>query len=73
MCIMRPYSINQIKYIKKNIMNINFSDEDLAFRDEVREWLSNDYPQHVREKTEKGITISKEDRIDFHKPLSKKG
>ena len=73
MCIMRPYSINQIKYIKKNIMNINFSDEDLAFRDEVREWLSNDYPQHVREKTEKGITISKEDLIDFHKALSKKG
>ena len=70
---MRPYSINQIKYIKKNIMNINFSDEDLAFRDEVREWLSNDYPQHVREKTEKGITISKEDLIDFHKALSKKG
>ena len=73
MCIMRPYSINQIKYIKKNIMNINFSDEDIAFRDEVIDWLSNGYPQHVKEKTDKGITISKEDLVDFHKALSKKG
>mgnify|MGYP001187367156 CR=1 FL=1 len=70
---MRPYSINQIKYIKKNIMNINFSDEDIAFRDEVIDWLSNGYPQHVKEKTDKGITISKEDLVDFHKALSKKG
>ena len=70
---MRPYSINQIKYIKKNIMNINFSDEDIAFRDEVRDWLSNGYPHHVKEKTDKGITISKEDLVDFHKALSKKG
>ena len=54
-------------------MNINFSKEDLAFQDEVKDWLDNEYPSHVKEKTDKGITISKEDLIDFHKALSKKG
>ena len=48
-------------------MDINFSKEDIAFRDEVRDWLANDYPKHVKEKTDAGITISKEDLIDFHK------
>ena len=54
-------------------MDINFSKEDSAFRDEVRDWLSNDYPKHVKEKTDNGITITKEDLVDFHKALSKKG
>ena len=54
-------------------MNINFSKEDLAFKEEVKNWLDNEYPSHVKEKTDKGITISKEDLIDFHKALSKKG
>ena len=52
-------------------MDINFSKEDSAFRDEVREWLDNDYPKHVKEKTDNGITISKQDLVDFHKALSK--
>ena len=54
-------------------MDINFSKEDSAFRDEVRDWLANDYPKHVKEKTDNGITITKEDLVDFHKALSKKG
>ena len=54
-------------------MDINFSKEDIAFRDEVRDWLANDYPKHVKEKTDAGITISKDDLIDFHQALSKKG
>ena len=54
-------------------MDINFSKEDLSFREEVRDWLANDYPKHVKEKTDQDITISKQDLIDFHKALSKKG
>jgi alkylation response protein AidB-like acyl-CoA dehydrogenase len=54
-------------------MDINFSKEDIAFRDEVRDWLANDYPKHVKEKTDSGITISKQDLVDFHKALSNKG
>ena len=39
-------------------MDINFTKEDIAFRDEVREWLANDYPKHVKEKTDNGIAVS---------------
>ena len=35
----------QSKFILKGIMDINFSKEDIAFRDEIREWLANDYPK----------------------------
>ena len=31
-------------------MDINFSKEDIAFRQEVKDWLANDYPKHVKEK-----------------------
>ena len=55
-------------------MDINFTKEDIAFRDEVRDWLNNGgYPKHIKEKTDKGITISKQDQIDFHKALAEKG
>ena len=55
-------------------MDINFTKEDIAFRDEIRDWLNNGgYPKHVKEKTDKGITISKQDQIDFHKALGEKG
>ena len=50
-------------------MDIIFSKEDSAFREEVRGWLANDYPKHVKEKTDSGITISKQDLVDFHKAL----
>ena len=54
-------------------MDINFTKEDIAFRDEVRDWLNNGgYPKHIKEKTDNGITISKQDQIDFHKALQKR-
>ena len=45
-------------------MDINFSKEDIAFREEVRDWLANDYPKHVKEKTDNGIALTKQDMID---------
>ena len=54
-------------------MDINFTKEDIAFRDEVREWLANDYPKHVKEKTDNGIALTRQDMVDYHKALSKKG
>ena len=63
----------QSKYILKEIMNINFSKDDIAFRDEVREWLANDYPKHVKDKTDNGIALTKDDLTDYHKALSNKG
>lgn len=54
-------------------MDINFTKEDIDFRNEVREWLANDYPKHVKEKTDNGLAITKQDMVDFHKAVSKKG
>ena len=48
-------------------MDINFTKEDIAFRDEVREWLANDYPKHVKEKTDNGIALTRQDMVDYHK------
>ena len=30
-------------------MEISFTDKDLEFRDEIRSWIENDYPKHVKE------------------------
>ena len=45
-------------------MDINFSKEDLAFRDELREWLANDYPKHVKDKMDKGEHLTRQDMVD---------
>jgi len=55
-------------------MDINFTQEDLQFRDEIRDWLTNGgYPSHVKQKTDNGIALTKQDMIDFHKAVSAKG
>lgn len=54
-------------------MNVNFTKEDHAFREEVREFFKNEYPGDVREKQEKGIYLKKEDHISFQKALHAKG
>ncbi|GAB1269401.1 acyl-CoA dehydrogenase family protein [Aurantivibrio infirmus] len=54
-------------------MNIDFSPEELAFQDEVRQFLENNYPKHIREKLEKGIHLEKNDWVEWQKILAKKG
>ncbi len=54
-------------------MQINFTDEELKFRDEVREYLENEYPSHVKEKMNNGMPLSKQDLTDYHKSISKRG
>jgi len=54
-------------------MDLNFSKEDLEFRDEVREFLDNDYPKHVKEKMNNGDELSRQEIVDWHKAVAKKG
>ncbi len=54
-------------------MDINFSKEDLQFRDEVREWVANDYPKHVKYKQDNGEPLNREDMVDYHKAIAAKG
>jgi alkylation response protein AidB-like acyl-CoA dehydrogenase len=54
-------------------MNLDFPPEDTAFRDEVRAFLAENYPRDLREKQERGETLSKEDYLSWHRILAKKG
>src|SRR3989338_1106903 len=52
-------------------MDMRFSPEELAFRDEVREFIANNYPQELRG-ARRG-EMSKEDILKWHRVLYKKG
>lgn len=50
-------------------MNVNFSDGELAFRDEVRAFVRDKYPADLREKQESGIALGKDDVVRWQKIL----
>ena len=54
-------------------MNLDFSPEDNAFRDEVRTFLAENYPAALREKMASEDALSKEDYFSWHRILAKKG
>ena len=54
-------------------MEISFTEKDLEFRDEIKSWIEHDYPQHIKNKQEKGEVLTKEEVIEFHKALSTQG
>ncbi len=54
-------------------MNLDFSPEDVAFRDEVRAFIAEHYPAGLREKQEEGEEMAKEDFLAWHRILAKKG
>jgi alkylation response protein AidB-like acyl-CoA dehydrogenase len=54
-------------------MDLNYSAEELAFRDEVRAWLRANLPQDLREKVENYQHLSKDDLMRWHRILAKKG
>ncbi len=54
-------------------MNLDFSPEDVAFREEVRTFIAENYPKDLRAKQDSGEPLSKEDYLAWHKVLAKKG
>jgi alkylation response protein AidB-like acyl-CoA dehydrogenase len=54
-------------------MNLDFSPEDTAFRDEVRAFIAENYPENLRGKQEEGEELGKADMLSWHKILAKKG
>tara|TARA_B110000014_G_scaffold32493_1_gene20477 strand:+ start:219 stop:1388 length:1170 start_codon:yes stop_codon:yes gene_type:complete len=54
-------------------MEISFTEKDIEFRDEIRSWIKNDYPPHIKEKQDKGEILTKEEVIEFHKALAARG
>ncbi len=54
-------------------MDINFSQQELDFRNEVKDYLENKYPKHIKEKQANGEQLSRDDVVDWHKSLFNQG
>ncbi len=54
-------------------MNVTFSDQELAFRDEVRAFFRDEYPADIRHKRDHGIPLVKVDYVRFQKALNDRG
>lgn len=54
-------------------MDLSFSSEDQAFREEVRAWIAQAMPPHIRTKAEQAAHFSMAEIMEWHKILAKKG
>ncbi len=54
-------------------MDLAFSPEDIAFRDDVRAFIRDQYPTELHGKIEEGEELSKEDFLKWHKVLASQG
>jgi hypothetical protein len=54
-------------------MDLNYSQDESAFRDEVRGWLKANLPQDLREKIANYDEFGREDLLKWHRILAKKG
>ena len=54
-------------------MHVRLSDEDLAFRDEVRAFFRDEYPEDIREKMNSGIELAPEDQVRWQQLLHARG
>ena len=54
-------------------MNLDFTPEENAFRDEVRAFIKDNYPARLRAAQDEGRALTKEEYLLWHKVLAKKG
>ncbi len=54
-------------------MDLNYSPEEAAFRDEVRVWIGANLPGELRDRVLSYRELSKDDLLRWHKTLAKKG
>jgi alkylation response protein AidB-like acyl-CoA dehydrogenase len=54
-------------------MNMEFSAEELAFQQEVRSFIAENYPEPLRGKQDEGDDLDREDYLSWHRVLAKKG
>ncbi|HEU5189243.1 MAG TPA: acyl-CoA dehydrogenase family protein [Methylomirabilota bacterium] len=54
-------------------MDLNYSTEELTFRDDVRSWLRGNLPADLKQKVESYQELSKDDLLGWHRILAKKG
>ena len=54
-------------------MNVTFSEEEIAFRAEVRSFFESEFPQDILEKQRTFIPLTREDIVRWHKVAFKRG
>ena len=54
-------------------MNLDFSPEENAFRDEVRAFIKDNYPESLRKAQDEDRQLTKDEYLTWHKVLAKKG
>ena len=54
-------------------MDLNYTDEQKAFRDEVRSFLAEKLPSRLSDKVKRGQTLTKADHEEWHAILNEKG
>ncbi len=54
-------------------MKVTYSAEELAFRDEVREFFATDYPQDILDKQNRGIPLTRDDFVRSMKAIYERG
>ena len=54
-------------------MDLNYTSEDLAFRDHLRAFLDANLPADLQQKVRKHLRMSKDDYVRWHKILAKQG
>ncbi len=54
-------------------MDLEFSPEEIAFRQEVQTFIAENYPAELRGKQDEGDELEKEDFLSWHRILARKG
>ncbi len=54
-------------------MDLNFSPEESAFREEVRSFVGDNLPAHIRDKVTDGISLTRDDHIHWQRTLHARG
>jgi len=59
--------------MEEDCMDLNYTDQDLAFREEVKTWLEANLPADLQHKVLNHLRLNKEEFVRWHKILAKKG
>ncbi len=54
-------------------MDLQFTAEELAFREQIRTWVQTHLPTHISDKVKQGLQLTREDQQDWAKILGKQG
>src|SRR4051794_2640556 len=54
-------------------MNLEFTAEENAFREELQAFIASNYPPDLRAKQDTGKPLTKDDYLAWHKVLARKG